>query len=348
MSATGHPDPAAALVGREREQAALRDALDAALAGRGSPRADRRRGGHRQDRPGRGAAAPRRREQGALVLVGRCYDLSETPPYGPWAEALARAPARRRRCPPPPDLAGRRARRSQAALFAAGARLPRRPRRAPARWSCCWRTCTGPTPPPSTCCASSARGLADLPLLAARHLPRRRGRPATTRSPPSCPSWCARPAPRGSTCARWTRTAIGALVAARYALAAADADRLVGYLAGRTEGNALFLGELLRTLEGEGLLRRRRRAAGRSATSRPRPCPRCCGRSSPGGWRGWARRRSGCWRWRRSSGRRCRWPSGRRWPRRTRTPCSTTSSGRWRRGCWPRRPTGRRCASPTR
>ena len=26
------------------------------------------------------------------MLVGRCYDLAETPPYGPWAEALARAP----------------------------------------------------------------------------------------------------------------------------------------------------------------------------------------------------------------------------------------------------------------
>ena len=25
-------------------------------------------------------------EQGAFVLVGRCYDLTETPPYGPWVE----------------------------------------------------------------------------------------------------------------------------------------------------------------------------------------------------------------------------------------------------------------------
>ncbi|MFN8514135.1 MAG: ATP-binding protein [Chloroflexia bacterium] len=29
---------------------------------------------------------------GALVLVGRCYDLSETPPYGPWRELFDRAP----------------------------------------------------------------------------------------------------------------------------------------------------------------------------------------------------------------------------------------------------------------
>jgi predicted ATPase len=50
--------------------------------------------------------------------------------------------------------------------------------------------------------------------------------------------------------------AIGALVAARYTLADADRARLVRYLVGRTEGNALFLSELLHTLEGEGALRR--------------------------------------------------------------------------------------------
>src|SRR5262245_26983029 len=31
-----------------------------------------------------------REARGALVLVGRCYDLSETPPYGPWADLFAR------------------------------------------------------------------------------------------------------------------------------------------------------------------------------------------------------------------------------------------------------------------
>jgi predicted ATPase len=47
---------------------------------------------------------------------------------------------------------------------------------------------------------------------------------------------------------------LGALVAARYPLADADCDRLARYLAGRAGGNALFAGELLRTLEGESLL----------------------------------------------------------------------------------------------
>src|SRR4030095_7037170 len=29
---------------------------------------------------------------GATVLTGHCYDLSVTPPYGPWRELLARLP----------------------------------------------------------------------------------------------------------------------------------------------------------------------------------------------------------------------------------------------------------------
>ena len=33
------------------------------------------------------------RRRGARVLIGRCYDLSETPPYGPWREAFEAAPA---------------------------------------------------------------------------------------------------------------------------------------------------------------------------------------------------------------------------------------------------------------
>ena len=49
------------------------------------------------------------------MLVGRCYDLSETRPYGPWVEASARAP-RGDGLAVPPDLAWGGA-ASQAALF---------------------------------------------------------------------------------------------------------------------------------------------------------------------------------------------------------------------------------------
>ena len=79
------------LVGREREQIALRAALDSALGGRGSLVLIGGEAGIGKTTLAE-ATLTETVEQGALALVGRCYDLSETPPYGPWAEALARAP----------------------------------------------------------------------------------------------------------------------------------------------------------------------------------------------------------------------------------------------------------------
>jgi DNA-binding CsgD family transcriptional regulator/tetratricopeptide (TPR) repeat protein len=75
------------LVGRERELGALRQHLDAALSGHGSLVLIGGEAGI-----GKTALADvvcrQATEQGALVLVGRCYDLMETPPYGPWVEVL--------------------------------------------------------------------------------------------------------------------------------------------------------------------------------------------------------------------------------------------------------------------
>lgn len=73
------------LVGREREQTALRNHLGAARAGHGSLVLIGGEAGIGKtflaETLCREAA-----EQGVLVLVGRCYDLTETPPYGPWIE----------------------------------------------------------------------------------------------------------------------------------------------------------------------------------------------------------------------------------------------------------------------
>ena len=55
---------------------------------------------------------------------------------------------------------------------------------------------------------------------------------------------------------RIDRSALRALVAARYRLARPDEDRLVTYLERHAEGNPFFSTELLRTLEEEALLRR--------------------------------------------------------------------------------------------
>src|SRR5262249_50920366 len=50
--------------------------------------------------------------------------------------------------------------------------------------------------------------------------------------------------------------AVHAIVVTRYGLAGTDVSRLVAYLQARAEGNALFLGELLRALEESNDLRR--------------------------------------------------------------------------------------------
>ena len=245
------PSATPPLVGRERELAALREHLAAALVGHGSLMLIGGEAG-----VGKTALAEdllaEASHQGAIVLVGRCYDLSETPPYGPWAEALARAPAGDG-LPPSPDFSGAGA-TSQAALLgqvrdhlaALAARCPVVLLLDDLHWA---------DPASLDLLRTLARGLADMPLLAlatyrADEVPG--GHPLAALLPLLV---------REARAARLdlrplNDDAIAALVAARYALGAADLDRLVGYLARRSEGNALFLGELLRTLEGEGLLLR--------------------------------------------------------------------------------------------
>src|SRR5689334_19024899 len=77
------------LVGRVREQTVLRDHLTAALAGQGSLVLIGGEAGI-----GKTALAETlcrdATEQGALILTGHCYDLNETPPYGPWVELFGR------------------------------------------------------------------------------------------------------------------------------------------------------------------------------------------------------------------------------------------------------------------
>jgi predicted ATPase len=75
------------LVGRARERALIHPQLGAALAGRGglvilSGEAGIGKTALAEDACREASAA------GALVLVGRCYDRAETPPYGPWLELL--------------------------------------------------------------------------------------------------------------------------------------------------------------------------------------------------------------------------------------------------------------------
>src|SRR4051812_43892103 len=83
--------PSPPLVGRERELAILSTRLDTALAGQGSLVLIGGEAGI-----GKTALADticqEARHQGAIVLTGRCFDLAETPPYGPWIDLWARYP----------------------------------------------------------------------------------------------------------------------------------------------------------------------------------------------------------------------------------------------------------------
>jgi predicted ATPase len=81
-SHTPLPGPAPPLVGREREVAVLRQHLDAALDGRGSLVLIGGEAGIGKTTLAE-ALCQEATERGAVLLVGRCYDLTETPPYGP-------------------------------------------------------------------------------------------------------------------------------------------------------------------------------------------------------------------------------------------------------------------------
>ncbi len=112
MTATPVP-----LVGRDRELATLREHLAAALAGRGNLVLVGGEAGIGKTALAEALCAGAA-ERGALVLVGRCYDLAETPPYGPWAEAFEQVPAEQDRESLPAPLGEGEATASQAALFA--------------------------------------------------------------------------------------------------------------------------------------------------------------------------------------------------------------------------------------
>ncbi len=88
---TAVDDRAPLLFGRAREQALLAEHLAAALAGRGSLVLIGGEAGIGKTALAEDLAREAA-EQGALALVGRCYDLSETPPYGPWRELFAKVP----------------------------------------------------------------------------------------------------------------------------------------------------------------------------------------------------------------------------------------------------------------
>ncbi|HEU5329043.1 MAG TPA: AAA family ATPase [Thermomicrobiales bacterium] len=237
--------PGPLLVGRVHEQAVLRDRLAHALAGRGGLVLISGEAGIGKTALAEALLAEAT-AQGARALIGRCYDLTETPPYGPWADALAHAEALT-----PPDFTGGGA-GSQAALFtqvrdylaALAQHQPLLLLLDDLHWA---------DPASLDLLRVLARGLAALPLLL---LTTYRSDELTRRHP----LYALLPLlVREAQAARLDLHALDAagvhaLVAGRYTLPAADEERLVGYLAGRAEGNPFYAGELLRTLEEQQVL----------------------------------------------------------------------------------------------
>jgi DNA-binding CsgD family transcriptional regulator len=242
------------LVGRERELATLRQYLDAALAGQGSLVLIGGEAGVGKTALAQ-ALCHEAGSRDALVLIGRCYDLSETPPYGPWAEALAQyslSPGcARGGIPSPPDALHTAARSSQQFfaevrdfLAAASAHQPLLVVLDDVQWA---------DPASLDLLRFLARSLSTSPLLLLvtyrsealdDHHPFAQLIPLLVRE-----SRAARLA-----LAPLSATALHTLVQQRYHLDAADADKLVAYLARRTAGNALFASEMLRTLEDRGVV----------------------------------------------------------------------------------------------
>jgi DNA-binding CsgD family transcriptional regulator len=247
------------LVGREREQRVLGDHLTAARAGRGNLVLIGGEAGIGKTTLAEHLCGEAT-QQGALVLVGRCYDLTETPPYGPWLELFARyrptdghPPGSMPALPAAfaqPGTVGEVA--SEAALFhQVQGFFTAVTRRAPLvmllddlHWA---------DPASLDLLRFVARSLATLPLLL---IATYRADELTRRHPlyQLLPLLEREAHATRLDLRRLTADAIRALVA-RYNLPDADQERLVTHLQARAEGNAFFVTQLLRALEEDGLLR---------------------------------------------------------------------------------------------
>ena len=254
------------LIGRDRELAVLRERFAAVRAGQGSLVLIGGEAG-----VGKTALAESLAYEaatwGALVLTGRCYDLMETPPYGPWTEIRDHAPV----IPdlPPLPSAGTSTAASQAALFrealasfaALAARQPLVLILDDLQWA---------DPASLDLLRFLARSVVSLPILL---LATYRAEEVTRRHPlyPLLPLLLREAGATPIELHRLPIADVATLVTDRYRLPEAEATRLVTYLHERAGGNAFFTLELLRALEEEGVLPRNRRA-GRSATWRRCRC----------------------------------------------------------------------------
>ncbi|HET9016531.1 MAG TPA: AAA family ATPase, partial [Thermomicrobiaceae bacterium] len=245
-----------ALVGRERERALLCAQLDAMLAGHGGLVLVGGEAGIGKTTLVEDLAI-QAEEAGCLVLWGHAYDLTVTPPYGPWIEVVRRYQASGREpafpgfLDDPEALAAlgtqERLFTAVTAFFAAVAsRQPQVVVLDDLHWA---------DPGSLDLLRVLAREVRAQPILLVATY---RGDDLTRRHPLAqlIPLFV-----REARAARLDLSPLGApalraLIAGRYRLADPDAARLAAHLAARAGGNPFFITELLRTLEDAGVLSR--------------------------------------------------------------------------------------------
>lgn len=251
------PDRVAAqlLVGREREQALLRRWLDGVLDGHGRlVLLSGEAGIGKTSLVADLAAAAEAR--GALALWGHAYDLSVTPPYGPWVEIARHYQATRLDPAFPPffDDAQALARLgSQEALFrqtrdffaSAATRRPLILILEDLHWA---------DQESLGLLRAVARQAIRRVLLLATYRPEDLARDHPLSS--IIPLLVREAQPERLELRRLDASAQRALIEKRYVLPRPDAVRLEEYLDARAEGNPLYAVELLRALEDDGLLAR--------------------------------------------------------------------------------------------
>jgi DNA-binding CsgD family transcriptional regulator len=245
--------PLTILVGRTEEQASLRDLLAVATAGHGQLCLLGGEAGIGKTTLARDLARTAA-ERGVRVLTGSCYDLASSPPYGPWLdlfEACRRDPS----LPPPPVAftGGQLAPiADQAALFADVRRFvaelaadrPALVILEDLHWadpaSLDLLRHVGP----------HLRHWPVLLLITYRVDELAPGRPLTQH----LPALVREADGHRFDLHRLDVGAVRALLATQYRLARADEDRLLAHLERHAEGNPFFATEILRALEGNGVL----------------------------------------------------------------------------------------------
>ncbi len=237
------------LVGRVREQNLLANHLTAAIAGQGSLVLVGGEAGIGKttlvDALRRSAAA-----QGALVLMGRCYDLTDTPPYGPWRELY--------------DRLGDGDERTTLFTATTGGSTHGRELFARVRETLVAHATKRPLvivldnmhwadEASLDLLRAVARGIADVPLLLV--VTYRTEEVAENRAFATLlPTLARESAAERVELRRFTPAEVRSLVDTRYRPSANDAERLGRHLTERSEGNPFYVEELLRTLEDDSVL----------------------------------------------------------------------------------------------